>query len=104
MKFERRDILNTKWGLARLNKQRGYYQINSKENRHKYLHRLIWEDFYNCSIPKGYIIHHINEINWIIVFLIFSWFVMDGIAQFMLKQMSNLLKRNLMIIVVHILE
>lgn len=55
------DQMNTKWGVAILNKQRGYYVINNGENRHKYLHRLIFEDFYNFKIPNGFIIHHKNE-------------------------------------------
>lgn len=53
-------VLHTKFGNARL--KEGYYMITSgKEGNHrKSLHRLIWEDFYRRSIPKGYVIHHMN--------------------------------------------
>jgi hypothetical protein len=53
--------LHTKFGTAKIGKN-GYYLITSgKEgNNTKYLHRLIWEDFYGCEIPKGYVIHHKN--------------------------------------------
>ena len=53
-------VLHTKFGNAKLG--RDYYKISSgKEgNFGKLLHRLIWEDFYECTIPEGYIIHHKN--------------------------------------------
>lgn len=52
--------LNTKYGKVRINKK-GYYRIiTSKEgNWGKYLHRLIFEDFYGY-IPNGYDVHHKN--------------------------------------------
>ncbi len=55
--------LHTKFGTAKL-QQNGYYIITSCKEGHggKRLHRLIWEDFYGCEIPKGYIIHHRNNI------------------------------------------
>lgn len=55
--------MKTKWGNAKIDK-RGYYVITSyKEgNNMKSLHRLIWEDFYNTEVPKGYVIHHRNHI------------------------------------------
>ena len=55
--------LKTKFGSVRLNSD-GYYQICSDEygNNLKLWHRLIWENFYGVEIPKGYIIHHKNEI------------------------------------------
>ena len=51
--------ISTKFGTAYLTK-RGYYQIGSRGegNYNKYLHRMIWEDYYKFSIPKGYEIHH----------------------------------------------
>lgn len=51
--------MKTKWGNAQLYDD-GYYIITSgKEgNCNKRLHRLIWEDFYDCKVPKGYVIHH----------------------------------------------
>ena len=53
-------IIQTKYGTASLN-DKGYYRIHSNEkgNRGKYLHRLIFEDFYG-QIPKGFFIHHKN--------------------------------------------
>ena len=55
--------IRTKFGNASLSKK-GYYVIHSREfgNRGKKLHRLIWEDFYGCKIPEGYVIHHKNNI------------------------------------------
>lgn len=54
--------LHTKWGTAKVSE--GYYRITSKKegNHNKFLHRLIWEDFYNCKVPEGYVIHHRNHI------------------------------------------
>lgn len=55
--------LKTKYGIATLSNH-GYYWITSRKegNHHKFLHRLIWEDFYSTEIPQGYIIHHKNHI------------------------------------------
>jgi len=55
------EILNTKWGNAKLD-HNGYYHITSRKegNCGKYLHRLIFEDFYG-EIPTGYNVHHKNE-------------------------------------------
>lgn len=54
-------MLNTKWGKAKIDSL-GYYRITSwKEgNNMGLLHRLIWEDFYGCKVPKGYVVHHKN--------------------------------------------
>ena len=54
--------MKTKWGTAKLNHE-GYYVITSKKEGFggKFLHRLIWEDHYKLSVPKGYVIHHINH-------------------------------------------
>ena len=51
--------LHTKFGTAVVNHQ-GYYHIVSRKegNKHKILHRLIWEDYHNEEIPKDHIIHH----------------------------------------------
>lgn len=50
--------ISTKFGKAYIAPE-GYYVIYTRnENRTKKLHRLIWEDFYGCEIPKGYVIHH----------------------------------------------
>lgn len=56
------EILHTKWGNAKIDNQ-GYYRITSSKqgNYRKFLHRLIWEDFYGCKIPNGYVIHHKNK-------------------------------------------
>lgn len=55
--------MKTKWGNAILTKQ-GYYQISERKcgYHNKMLHRLIWEDFYGCEVPEGYVIHHRNHI------------------------------------------
>lgn len=55
--------LNTKFGIAKLDNN-GYYWITSRKegNHNKFLHRLIWEDFYGFKIPKGFHIHHKNGI------------------------------------------
>ena len=52
--------METKFGTAKL--YGNYYRISSgKEgNNKKYLHRLIWEDHYGKSVPKGYVVHHLN--------------------------------------------
>ena len=54
------DVLKTKFGNARLDK--GYYVIKTcKEGNHgKFLHKLIFEDFYNFKVPEGYVVHHKN--------------------------------------------
>lgn len=58
-------VLHTKFGIAKIDN--GYFRISSSKegNYNKYLHRLIFEDFYNMIIPEGYIIHHKdgNKIN-----------------------------------------
>ena len=46
----------TKFGTAKLNEE-GYYSVGGRP-----LHRLIFEDFYNCEIPKNYVIDHKNRI------------------------------------------
>lgn len=57
------EVLETKFGRARIGKD-GYYRITSvKEgNSGKLLHRLIFEDFYQCKLdemfPEGVVIHH----------------------------------------------
>ena len=50
--------MKTKYGNASINN--GYYKITSRRegNHLKPLHRLIWEDFYRCEVPKGFDIHH----------------------------------------------
>lgn len=52
-------IIHTKYGNAKINKE-GYYSITSRKegNNGKYLHRLIYADFYDVEIPKNYDIHH----------------------------------------------
>ena len=51
-------VLHTKFGIAKVD--RGYYRIakGNAANYHKYLHRLIFEDFYKCKIPNGFVVHH----------------------------------------------
>ena len=55
--------METKFGKARFNRFTGYYDVTpTKKHKGGRLHRLIWEDFYGCEIPKGYVIHHKNGI------------------------------------------
>ncbi len=53
--------LHTKFGNATVSTS-GYYKITSTKegNPGKFLHRLIFEDFYG-EIPEGYQVHHKNE-------------------------------------------
>jgi len=53
-------VIKTKYGNAILND--GYYQISSiKEgNQGKKLHRLIFEEYHNCTLNETDIIHHID--------------------------------------------
>lgn len=54
------NIIHTKFGNAKL-MDNGYYRITTNGHYHlKYLHRIIWEDFYGVSVPEGYIVHHKN--------------------------------------------
>lgn len=55
------NVLITKYGRAKLDKD-GYWRITSSNNHRKFLHRLIYEDYYNITIPKNYVIHHKNGI------------------------------------------
>jgi hypothetical protein len=54
-------VLHTKWGNAKIDNW-GYYRITSRKegNSRKFLHRLIWEDFWGTEVPQGYVIHHKN--------------------------------------------
>ena len=50
--------IQTKFGSASLTPA-GYYRIHScNGNRGKFLHRLIFEDFYGIAIPNGFVVHH----------------------------------------------
>ena len=53
-----KQVLHTKFGIAKIDRE--YYRIssNNKGNYNKYLHRLIFEDFYGFKIPEGYVVHH----------------------------------------------
>ena len=53
-----KQVLHTKFGIAIIDK--GYYRISkgNSSNYHKYFHRLIFEDFYKCEIPDGFVVHH----------------------------------------------
>ena len=52
-------VLHTKFGNAKI-QPNGYYVITSvKEGNYaKKLHRLVFEDFYNITLPPNIIIHH----------------------------------------------
>ena len=51
--------MKTKFGSVTIHPQ-GYYKIRSRKegNRDKLLHRLMWEDFYGCEVPEGFVVHH----------------------------------------------
>lgn len=51
--------IKTKFGTARIDKK-GYYYISSRKegNNGKFLHRLVFEDFYKIKLPKHIFIHH----------------------------------------------
>ena len=53
-------VIKTKYGNAILND--GYYQISSTKegNLGKKLHRLIFEEYHNCTLNETDIIHHID--------------------------------------------
>ena len=53
--------MKSKFGNVKLN-SKGYFIVTSgKEgNNGKFLHRLIWEDFYGYEMPEGYVVHHKN--------------------------------------------
>lgn len=55
-------IIKTKFGNARLNSS-NHYQISSrKEGNHgKFLHRLIYEDYYKVTLLEGVVIHHLDN-------------------------------------------
>ena len=58
LEIEPLTTLNTKWGVATLN-DKNYFRISDRKSEYygKYLHRLIFEDFYG-AIPNDCIIHH----------------------------------------------
>ena len=62
LEIEPSNTLHTKFGIAKINEDLGYYYISSTKegNKNKYLHRLLFEDFYG-PIPKGCHIHHKDE-------------------------------------------
>ena len=58
-------VIKTKFGNAKID-NKGYYAITSRKegNNRKFLHRLIFEDFYQCDLdevfPEGALIHHVD--------------------------------------------
>ena len=56
-----KQVLHTKFGIAKI--EQGYYRISSSKegNYNKYLHKLIWEDFYDFKVPNGFVVHHKDE-------------------------------------------
>lgn len=54
--------IETQFGIAIQNKY-GYYQIKSRKegNHNKYLHRLIFENFYGIKLLSNIHIHHLDE-------------------------------------------
>ena len=54
------NLLNTKFGIAKLQTHGYYVIISTKEgNFGKRLHRLIWESIWG-KIPKNWVIHHLD--------------------------------------------
>lgn len=53
--------IHTKYGTATLS-NRGYYRISSHKegNKNKSLHRLVFEDYHNCTLDNKDVIHHID--------------------------------------------
>ena len=59
--IEDKEVLITPFGRAKLNKY-GYYVITSSKegNSGKYLHVLVWENYWGFKKPENADIHHIN--------------------------------------------
>ena len=53
--------LHTKWGIATVYETGMHYVLKGKKYNGKFLHVLIWENFYKCKKPKGFVIHHKNN-------------------------------------------
>lgn len=53
-----KQVLHTKFGIAKVDRE--YFRISSSKegNYQKYLHRLIFEDFYGIEVPDGFVVHH----------------------------------------------
>ena len=53
--------IQTKYGTAIIG-NRGYYRITSRKegNKNKFLHRLVFEDYNDCTLDKNDVIHHID--------------------------------------------
>lgn len=59
---EGKELVKTPWGNAKIDNGCHYWITSRKEEFHKkYVHRLIWEAFYEKEVPEGYDIHHIDE-------------------------------------------
>lgn len=50
-----KETLHTKFGIARLDKKKGYYKVHQK-----LLHRLIYEDYHKVTLLSTTDIHHID--------------------------------------------
>lgn len=53
--------IHTKWGVATVYKSGMHYVIQRGQYAGKFLHVLIWEAFYKCKKPEGFVIHHKNN-------------------------------------------
>ena len=53
-----KQVLHTKFGIAKIDREYYRNSSNNKRNYKKYLHRLIFEDFYGSEIPEGFVVHH----------------------------------------------
>lgn len=56
------ETLHTPWGTANIN-QKGYYRITSynKGCHGKLLHKLLFEEYYKCTVLPNAVIHHKDE-------------------------------------------
>ena len=56
-----KQVLHTKFGTAKIDGKYFRISTNEKKNYQKFLHRLIFEDFYGFEVPKGFVVHHKDE-------------------------------------------
>lgn len=50
--------IKTEYGNASIDESKGYYVITNGENTGKLLHRLVFEDYHNCTLDSNDVIHH----------------------------------------------
>ena len=57
-----KENVKTTWGNAKISSC-GHYRITSRKEgyNNRFVHRIIWESFYEKKIPDGYDIHHVDN-------------------------------------------